>query len=268
MLMICQTSHSYHFFNPFVKVVRYTYPYNAPYAPYNGNLNPNYANQIPVTSYNPYISTYSEELIHPSHDKQSEYDVHRHTHPTINILVQKPYSIEKTFTVIPMLVIPQDNLNMISNGVVINVSKKKPLVTLKTNNRDTIQCTPAVKIVLDVPLTVYNVKTSIMFPSQMSIIQENKRIPIKVGALLIPVAQDMVVTEETPISVIVVYAIPTKPMLVDDDYVNNDKDVIIDNNSQSVIVESSEGQTTQAIADDEDSELGNFNLEFIFYSSF
>lgn len=259
---MCQTSYSYHFFNPFVKVVRYTYPFNTPY--YNGNSNPNYANHIPVTSYNPYIPAYSQQLI-----QQSEYDAHLNTLPTINILVQKPYSIEKTFTVVPMLVIPQDSLNMISNGVVINVSKKKPLVTLKTNSRDTIQCTPAVKIILDVPLTVYNVKTSIMFPSQMSIIQENKHIPIKVGALLIPVAQDIVATEETPISVHEVYAIPTKPMQVGGDYVNNDKDVIIDNNSQSVIVESGEeGQTTPAIEDDEDTELGNFQLEFIFYSPF
>lgn len=172
----------------------------------------------------------------------ASYVVHSNAIPSINVLAEVPYSIENSFTVVPMLVIPEDSLNMVNNAHIVTVSKKKPTMIIKTD-KNVMQCTPAVKIVLETPIVVHTFKTPILFPSEMTILHDNIRIPIRVGAVIAPIPPEIQVSDDSPVSIQVVYAIPTKPIKVD--YVNNDKDVIIDTNAQAVIVDNNEHIDTE-----------------------
>uniref|UniRef100_A0A1Y1MAT3 Uncharacterized protein n=2 Tax=Photinus pyralis TaxID=7054 RepID=A0A1Y1MAT3_PHOPY len=146
-----------------------------------------------------------------------------------------PYSINKTFTVVPMVAVAQETINFLSNALIIQVSRERPTMTIKNEQDALIECTPAVKILLDQPLTIYSLQTSIIFPTDIKIEHKGFKIPIHVGAVFAPLSQDTYVSPETPVNVNVVYAIPTKPFTID--YVNNDKDVIVNADNQAVIVE-------------------------------
>lgn len=108
-------------------------------------------------------------------------------------------------------------------------------MTVKTENHQLVQCTPAVKVVLDKPVLLSSLESDIIFPSEIEILYESYRIPISVGAVLAPIPQDVYVSPDTPFPVSEVYAVPVKPLIVD--YVNHDKDVTINHDTQAVIVE-------------------------------
>lgn len=256
VITFCCSARGYQYlFNPFYKLFRYnSYPAASYYT------RSNYANHVPVYS-NPYVSVlpqYSEPSVIASYVSHS-------ANPSFNVLAELPYSIEKSFTVVPMLIVAEDNLNMISNAHIVTVSKKKPTMVIKTD-KNVMQCTPAVKIVLETPIVVYNLKTPILFPSDMTILHDNVRIPIRVGAVIAPISAETQVGEESPVSIQVVYAIPTKPIKVD--YVNNE-DVTVVPDTQAVIVNSEPedeqivpvlnfptAEAEPVISENEDDELG------------
>lgn len=210
-----------HLYNPYYNFFRYSEPYY--------NLIGNYANQIP--NYTPYIPFYSNLF------DQTLPHQFSNVLPTINILAEAPYSIANKFTVVPMLVVSQENMQMVSNAEIMSVSKTKPVMTIRNENNELKQCTPAVKIVLDVPIIVYSLKTSVVFPSEIKIVHNGYNIPIKIGAVIAPVKQDTFVSIDTPIKVSEVYGIPTGPVQLD--YVNN-KDAIFVPETEAVVVETSE----------------------------
>ncbi|KRT79954.1 hypothetical protein AMK59_6854, partial [Oryctes borbonicus] len=139
------------------------------------------------------------------------------------------------FTVVPMIVVSKETMKMVQKGEIMTVSKKTPEMLLKSEHNNILRCTPAVKIILDTPIIVYSLKSNIVFPSQIEILHENYKIPITVGSVVAPVSQDIFVSADTPISLSVVYAIPSDPVKVD--YVNTDG-VIINADGDTVIVES------------------------------
>lgn len=135
--------------------------------------------------------------------------------PALNVLTESPYLIKNSFTVVPMLLVSQENMNFLTNAKIMGTSDRKPLMIVKTDHNNILQCTPAVKIELENPIIVYSLKTSIVFPAEIEIVYEGYRIPIKVGAVMAPISQDTFVSTETPVSISVVYAVPTKPVHVD-----------------------------------------------------
>lgn len=135
--------------------------------------------------------------------------------PNLNVLTEVPYLIKNTFTVVPMLLVSKENINFVSNAKIMGTSDRKPLMIVKTEQNSLLQCTPAVKVNLESPIIVYSLKTSIVFPSEIEIVYEGYRIPIKIGAVMAPIPQDTFVSTETPVSINVVYAVPTKPVHVD-----------------------------------------------------
>lgn len=254
----CYSASAYQqIFNPYYNLFRYSYP------TYYNSLGGSYASHVPIYS-NSYVSSvpqYSGPI--------ASYINHPNTNPTFNVLAELPASIEKSFTVVPMLVVSEDNLNMISNAHIVTVSKKKPTMVIKTD-KNVIQCTPAVKIILQTPIIVYNLKTSVLFPTEMTIVHDNVVIPIRVGAVIAPISAEIQVSEDTPVSIEIVYAIPTKPIKVD--YVNNEKDVVVDPDAQAVIVDNNESseqkvpilnfpsvEAEPVVSENEDEELVNRN---------
>lgn len=215
-LLLVVVSSNPHLYNPY-KFLRYNNPYTyASHLPFYSQTVPTYQEVLQDTSLTAYLQT--PDLL-----------------PTLNVLAEIPYAITNRFTVVPMLVVSKNNMKMVSNAHITNVSKKKPVMTIKTNKNQLVQCTPAVKIVLERPITVYSLKTSILFPSEIDILYQGLRIPINVGAVIAPVTSDTYVSVDTPISVSVVYAVPTRPVTVN--YVQHNEVIEVPNN-QAVIVES------------------------------
>lgn len=152
--------------------------------------------------------------------------------PTLNVLTEVPYLIKNRFTVVPMLLVSRENMNFVSNAKIMGTSDRKPLMIVKTDHNNLLQCTPAVKVHLESPIIVYSLKTSIVFPSEIEIVYEGYRIPIKVGAVMAPIPQDTFVSTETPVSINTVYAVPTKPVHVD--FFTNDGHAVHGGNGNSI----------------------------------
>lgn len=199
--------------DPSDKYFRYTLPQYPQY--------PTYANQIP-SSYTPFRRI--EDLYTPTGG-----------FPVLNVLAEVPHVVGNSFTVVPMMVVSKEIMKMVHKGDIVTVSKNKPEMTLRTGQNSILHCTPAVKIILDTPIIVKSLKSNIVFPSLIEIVYENYKIPIRVGSVVAPVTQDIFVSVDTPISVSVIYAIPSDPVLID--YVNNDG-VILNADIDSVVVES------------------------------
>lgn len=87
--------------------------------------------------------------------------------PNFNVLAEVPYSVSNKFTVVPMLLMAKENMHMIPNGEIIGVSHDRPEMTVKFEEEPPIQCTPAVRIVLEKPISVCSLKTSVLFPSEV-----------------------------------------------------------------------------------------------------
>lgn len=196
--------------NPYVKIFGYSLPQNT-----------RYVNQV-----SPALVPFRriEDLYSPTGG-----------FPVLNVLAEIPHTIGNTFTVVPMVVVSKESMKMITKGEIMIVSKNKPEMLLKSEHNNILRCTPAVKVILDTPIVVYSLKSNIVFPSQIEIVHEGYRIPIKVGSVVAPVTQDIFVSADTPISLSVIYAIPSDPVKVD--YVHN-YGVALNVDSDSVIVES------------------------------
>lgn len=111
------------------------------------------------------MPTYSNELVEDH--VAAAYVAAPDVLPTLNVLAEIPYSIGNKFTVVPMLLMSKENMNLVPTGDIINVSKKKPVFTIKYKQNKPVDCTPAVRIVLEKPITVYSLKTSVLFPSEV-----------------------------------------------------------------------------------------------------
>nr|CAH7713131.1 unnamed protein product [Callosobruchus chinensis] len=153
----------------------------------------------------------------------------------MTVLAEAPHSVSSKFTVVPLTLMSKDTMKTVADVQVMSVSKNKPVLVVKTKKNHLMQCTPAVRIQLDKPIVVYSLKTSIVFPSEIEIVHKKYKIPVKIGAVMAPVAPDTYVSLQTPVSVKVVYAIPTEPVSID--YVNNE-DAIFVPETEAVIVES------------------------------
>ncbi|KAJ8943371.1 hypothetical protein NQ318_002604, partial [Aromia moschata] len=211
-----------HFFNPY-EFFRYNLP--------NYNYLSSYAHQIP--NYSQFVPTYINNLVQDR--VTASYLATPDVLPTLNVLAEVPYSVSNKFTVVPMLLMAEENMKMVSDAQIMSVSTTKPVMTVKTNQDDLVQCTPAVRIVLEKPIIVYSLRTSVLFPKEIEIVHQRYKIPIKVGTVIAPVQHDTFISAETPIAITVVYAIPTRPVTLD--YVNNE-DAIFVPETEAVIVES------------------------------
>ncbi|XP_018573969.1 uncharacterized protein LOC108913001 [Anoplophora glabripennis] len=210
------------------------------YNPYNPGYNPHYQNPIPNyaqynSPYNQYLQSYTNDLIQDR--VAAAYLATPDILPNLNLLAEVPYSISNKFTVVPMLLMAKENMKMVSQAHIMGVSTTKPIMTIKTKQDSLLQCTPAVRIVLDKPIVVYSLKSSVLFPSEVEIVHERYRIPIKVGAVIAPIQQTTFVSADTPTAINVVYAVPTRPVTLD--YVNNEDAVFVPE-TEAVVVEAEE----------------------------
>ncbi|KAJ8936159.1 hypothetical protein NQ314_012474, partial [Rhamnusium bicolor] len=225
-LITLRVASSYPLYNPYNPYEAY-FGYSLPY------YNPirNYAQQVPTYSH--FIPTYSSDLIQDR--VTTSYLAAPDLLPNLNILAEIPYSVSNKFTVVPMLLMSKQNMNMVSHAHIMGVSITKPIMTIKTDQDNLLQCTPAVKIVLEKPIVVYSLKTSVLFPTEIQIVYERYKIPIRIGAVIAPVKENTFVSVETPVVIKVVYAIPTRPIVLD--YVNNEDAVFVPE-TDAVVVES------------------------------
>ncbi|KAJ8913509.1 hypothetical protein NQ315_017059 [Exocentrus adspersus] len=217
------TSSHPHLYNPFNS--GYVSSYQNPYTSYPQQYSP----------YNHFSPAYTSNLIQDR--VAAAYLATPDVLPNLNLLAEGPYSISNKFTVVPMLLMSKNNMNMVSQAHIMGVSTTKPVMTIKTNQDNLLQCTPAVRIVLDKPIVVYSLKTSVLFPSEVQIVHERYRIPIKVGAVIAPIQQSTFVSPDTPIAITLVYAVPTRPVNLD--YINNE-DAIFVPETEAVVVEAEE----------------------------
>lgn len=212
------------YYNPYYKFFNYNNPYYS-------NVG-NYANNV-EQSYSPYLQSFPQGLYEDNN--LGPYANNPNRISALNVLPETAYTISTKFTVVPMIVVSRETINMIGNAQIMGISKQKPIMMVRTRENGLIQCTPAVKIVLDEPMVIYSLKNSIPFPSTILIRHGNYKIPIKVGAVIAPVGQNTYVSAETPVYLKVVYAVSTTPLTID--YVNN-KDVVVVPETDAVVVES------------------------------
>lgn len=222
ILTILTTVSSYSIYNP----------YNSGYTPYQNPLTSYSQHHGP---YNQYLPSYNNDLVQDR--VAAAYLATPDVLPNLNLLAEVPFSISNKFTVVPMLLMAKENMKMVSQAHIMGVSTTKPVMTIKTKQDSLLQCTPAVRIVLDKPIVVYSLKTSVLFPSEVQIVHERYRIPIKVGAVIAPIQQTTFVSADTPTAIKVVYAVPTRPVTLD--YVNN-QDAVFMPETEAVVVEAGE----------------------------
>ncbi|XP_076269338.1 uncharacterized protein LOC143201968 [Rhynchophorus ferrugineus] len=191
----------YPLYHPFGDIGPLTYPYSygLTYAPQ-------------MTAYSSYLPTYVNDYVQDF--AASGYSGFPEGQSTLNVLAELPYSVSNQFSVVPMFVVSRNNMNTISSGKIMSVSKEEPLMTVKTNQNSTIECTPAVRMALDRPIIVGSLRSDVLFPTEIQIQHAQQRIPLKIGAVIAPIGPEAYVSQETPIAIRVVYAIPTKPLKI------------------------------------------------------
>lgn len=254
--------------------VPHPYIYN-PYYKFFNNYNTPYYNNLGaygnnVQSYPPYLPSFTQGL-YEDNNLGPSYLNNPNRVPSLNVLPEVPYTISTKFTVVPMVVVSRETINMIDNAQIMGISKQKPTMMVRTPDNGLVQCTPAVKIVLDEPVVIYSLKSSIPFPANILIRHGNYRIPLKVGAVIAAVGQNTYVSAETPVYLKVVYAVSTTPFTVD--YVNNVKDVVVVPDTDAVVVETDNSLPPRNVTilnfpetigepsvsvDEEDEELGKY----------
>ncbi|KAL3281303.1 hypothetical protein HHI36_004514 [Cryptolaemus montrouzieri] len=198
-----------------------------------------YSNQVP---YNTYIPSFPEP----------DLTFYLSQHQPLNLIAETPQVIGSTFSILPMLAIPKDNVNMISGANILGVSQKKPFMTIKTESNSFMQCIPGVRIELEQPMWIYATKkTSIVFPSEVLIYHGGYRIPLRVGAVLAPVSHNSFFYNEIPVEVRVVYAVPvpSRPITIESitqsqEIYNTILEHTVDN--QAVVVDSNPYEPPQA----------------------
>ncbi|XP_030747893.1 uncharacterized protein LOC115876306 isoform X1 [Sitophilus oryzae] len=186
----------YHSFEGLYQPFAYPYSYGLNYAPQ-------------LTSYSSYLPTYTNEYI-----QDYASGGHSAVEPTLNLLTELPYAMSDEFSVIPMFVVSKNTMKTVPQGEIISVSKNEPALTVKVNQSATIKCTPAVRVTLDKPIVVGSLKSNILFPSEIQILHGEQRIPIRIGAVIAPMSPNFYVSQETPVAINVVYAVPTKPLKI------------------------------------------------------
>ncbi|XP_050309434.1 uncharacterized protein LOC126745574 [Anthonomus grandis grandis] len=209
LLLLAAFSASHPIHNPYGYYYPVAYTGSVSYADSNYGYG-SYAPQI--RTYSPNAPSYNSELVY-DYARDLGYSVFSEEQPTLNVMAELPYSVSNQFSVVPMYVVSKNTMKMVSNGHITSVSKNEPKMTVTAGDQS-FQCTPAVRMVLEKPLIINSLKSNILFPSEVQIVHENARIPIKIGAVIAPVLPDTYVSEETPISVKIVYAVPTKPIKI------------------------------------------------------
>nr|CAD7261525.1 unnamed protein product [Timema shepardi] len=130
------------------------------------------------------------------------------SNPIFTVLVEQPYTVTKSVSSVPLIVIPQDSLNMLQDGHISSISPTRPVVILPAGQ----EATPAVRVVLRRPMLVSSSQSTISFPSGFTVVHDGLRMPIPVGAVIAPVPTGTYLTASRPYAVRVVYAIPTGPL--------------------------------------------------------
>lgn len=90
---------------------------------------------------------------------------------------------------------------MISDGYISSVPKAQPVGVDEAKINNSIESTPVVKLVLERPIIVSNLKTDVLFPSEVQIIHQGVKVPLKIGAVIAPVLPDTIVSPASPISI-------------------------------------------------------------------
>ncbi|XP_066258683.1 uncharacterized protein [Euwallacea similis] len=189
--------------NPFQFVYPLAYPSSTAYLDYNYHGQPLIAPPIQLD-----ISRHNNDQ-YLQNNVLTGFPQASLPQPTLNIMAELPYTISKQFSVIPMFIVPKDALNLASKA-----SIERPVMMIKSKINGSIECTPAVRMVLERPILVGSLKSDILFPSEVQIINEGIKIPIKIGAVVAPVISETAVSPEAPLSIRVVYAVPTKPIKI------------------------------------------------------
>nr|CAD7591971.1 unnamed protein product [Timema genevievae] len=203
-----------------------------------------YSRYSSYPSYNGYPSHYSSfplsnHAIHPLSGYNSyptsgysgfnSYVQQEPSNPIFTVLVEQPYTVTKSISSVPLLVIPQDSLNMLQDGHISSISPTRPVVILPAvamfnallyekskiavdREIEGQEATPAVRVVLRRPMLVSSSQSTISFPSGFTVVHDGLRMPIPVGAVIAPVPTGTYLTASRPYAVRVVYAIPTGPL--------------------------------------------------------
>ncbi|XP_066991014.2 serine/threonine-protein kinase WNK2 [Anabrus simplex] len=138
-----------------------------------------------------------------------------YTADTLTVLAEQPYAVDNSLAAVPLVVIPQDHLRIVQHARISSISPTKPTVTVEAPSLPTEQeAMPAVRVVLQKPMYVNSMQSTIPFPAGFTVLHEGLRMPIPVGAVLAPVPSGSFITAARPIAIHVVYAIPSGPLHV------------------------------------------------------
>lgn len=221
-----------------------------------------YPSFVDVYNNAPYYSNFvNYQYIPPSPDYSDDANFKSRLNfiPPLNILPKYPSRIATDFTVVPLVVVTQENLRALSDAEIIEVSKINPTMKVKVSN-SILDCTPAVNVTLDKPLIVFSLRTSIAFPTSIEVTHRKIKIPLNVGAVIAPVSGGTFVSPDTPISVQTVFAVPTHPFQTIDS--SDQQSVAIDSASNLqpynvTLLNFPENEAEPLLqVDDEDDELG------------
>lgn len=113
----------------------------------------------------------------------------------------KMFAIIFRFSALPLFVVSTNTLNMVSEGYISPISKAQPVGANEAKIKNSIESTPVVKMVLERPIIVGNLKTDVLFPSEVQIIHQGVKVPLRIGAVIAPVLPDTIVSPESPISI-------------------------------------------------------------------
>ncbi|KAL1497187.1 hypothetical protein ABEB36_008186 [Hypothenemus hampei] len=168
-------------------------------------------NNQPLSYFYPYLDHYYGSRIQPFYIPP--YAVPYRT-PTMNFFTEIPYAVSKEFSIMPMFIMSKDTLNMVSQGQITTINPDNTVQTIKLKANNSIECTPAIRMVLENPIIAGSLKSDVLFPSEVQILHQGVRVPIRIGAVIAPILPQTYVSEESPISIKVVYAIPKQPIKI------------------------------------------------------
>ncbi|XP_039293970.1 extensin [Nilaparvata lugens] len=124
------------------------------------------------------------------------------------VLANSPYSVARSSVDVPLYIVPQSMLQMITDPHIKAISPTQPLVTCQTPQY-IMDATPAVKVILKKPMYIETPASTVPFPSYMSILHEGLRMNFPVGMVIAPVPEYGL---SGPHLIRVVYAVPTSPL--------------------------------------------------------
>lgn len=226
-----------------------------------------YPSFVDVYNNAPYYSNFvNYQYIAPSldHSDDANFKSRLNFIPPLNVLLKKPSKIATDFTVVPLVVVTQENFRALGDAEILEVSKINPTMTVKVAN-SIVDCTPAVNVTLDKPLIVFSLRTGIPFPTSIEVTHRKIKIPLDVGAVIVPVSGGTFVSPDTPISVQTVFAVPTRPFKTFNVDSNDQQSVVIDSSPNLkphnvTLLNFPENEAEPLLqVDDEDDELGSIH---------